>query len=114
MIEKERIGKQLKELRLSRGWTQQYVSEYVNLSRSAISNIESGKRALTLSTLKRFCELYNIDISYFGMETESYSELQDLTTRLETLFHSEMDEEKKDKFYLDIMRLYLESKKDTK
>lgn len=113
MIERERIGKQLKELRLSRGWTQAYVGDHVSLSRSAISNIEGGKRALTINTLKRFCELFKIDISYFGMETDNFSEVQDLMTRLETLFNSELDEPKKDELYLKIMRLYLDSKKDT-
>lgn len=65
MIDKNKIGNQLKELRKSRGWWQLEVADKVGLSRSAISNIEAGKRALTLTTLNRFCEVYNIDISYF-------------------------------------------------
>lgn len=111
MIDKEKIGKQLKELRLSRGWKQVQIAEKVGLSRSQISNIESGKRALTLSTLKRFCEAYNIDISYFGIETDSFNEALDLTSRLEAIFRSEyIDDEKKDEIYRDIMRIYLASK----
>lgn len=111
MIDKESIGKQLKELRLSRGWRQSDVSEKVGLSRPAICNIEAGKRALTLSTLKRFCEVYNIDISYFGIETENLDEALDLTTKLEKIFRSEeVTEEKKDEIYRHIMKIYLESK----
>lgn len=111
MIEKEKIGKQLKELRLSRGWRQSYVAEKVGLSRSQISNIESGKRALTLATLKRFCEVYKIDISYFGIETENFNEALDLTSRLEAIFRSEyVPDEKKDEIYRDIMRIYLETR----
>ena len=111
MIDKAKIGKQLKELRLSRGWKQVQVAEKVGLSRSQISNIESGKRALTLSTLKRFCEVYNIDISYFGIETDSFNEALDLTSRLEAIFRSEyIDAEKKDEIYREIMRIYLETR----
>lgn len=82
-MNKIKIGKQLKELRRARGWRQLEVADRVGLSRSAISNIESGKRSLTLVTLQRFCELYNIDISYFGIETESFEESVDLIARLE-------------------------------
>ncbi len=111
MINREKIGDQLKELRLSRGWTQATVADRVNLSRPTISNIEAGRRTMTLSTLKRFCEIYQIDISYFGIETESYEETLDLTTRLEKIFTSDLDEKKKDDLYLQIMQIYLDSKK---
>ena len=111
MIDKQNIGKQLKELRLSRGWRQSDVSDKVGLSRPAICNIEAGKRALTLTTLKRFCEIYNIDISYFGIETDNLDEALDLTTKLEKIFRSEeVAEEKKDEIYRHIMKIYLDSK----
>lgn len=112
-MDKIKIGKQLKELRRSRGWRQLEVAEKVCLSRSAISNIESGKRSLTLTTLKRFCELYNIDISYFDIETKNFDENLDLIARLEKVFLSnEVDDATKDEIYRDIMELYLKSKKN--
>ena len=111
MINKENIGNKLKELRLSRGWRQVEGAAMVGLSRSAISNIEAGKRALTLTTLKRFCEIYHIDVSYFEIETENFDETEDITARLETIFASdEIDEAKKDELYRDIMRIYLKFK----
>lgn len=111
-MDKIKIGKQLKELRRSRGWRQMEVAEKVGLSRSAISNIESGKRSLTLTTLQRFCELYNIDISYFGIETKNFDENVDLIARLEKVFTSDrINESKKDELYRDIMEIYLKSKK---
>lgn len=112
MIDKQRIGKQLKELRISRGWRQLEVADRVGLSRSAISNIEAGKRAMTLSTLKRFCEVYQIDVSYFDIETENFDEALDLTSRLEAIFASdEIPADKKDELYRDIMKIYLEHRK---
>lgn len=111
MLNKEKIGKQLKELRNSRGWRQSEVADKTGLSRPAISNIEAGKRALTLTTLQKFCEVYQVDISYFGIETNNYDEALDLTSRIEAIFKSELEEEKKDEIYREIMRIYLESKK---
>lgn len=106
------IGRKLKELRLSRGWKQTDVADKVGLSRPAISNIESGKRALTLSTLQRFCEVFNIDISYFGISTDAYNEAIDLVSRIESLFNDLPDAEK-DELYRTIMKLYLTSRNDS-
>ena len=107
MLNKEKIGSQLKELRISRGWRQCEVADRVGLSRPAISNIEAGKRALTLATLKKFCEVYSIDISYFDIETDNFDEAVDLTTRIEKIFKSDIPDEKKDELYRQIMKLYL-------
>lgn len=111
MIDKQKIGKQLKELRVSRGWRQNEVADKTGLSRPAISNIEAGKRALTLSTLQKFCEVYKIDISYFGIETNNFDEALDLTTRIEAIFKSDIPDEKKDELYRNIMQLYLNYRK---
>lgn len=111
LINKASIGQQLKELRKAQGWTQSTVADKVELSRPAISNIEAGRRALTLETLTRFCELYKIDISYFGIDTENFDETQDLTARLEKIFNSNISDTKKDELYREIMKIYLDSKK---
>lgn len=111
MIDKSNIGAKLKELRLSRGWRQADVADKVGLSRPAICNIEAGKRALTLTTLKRFCEIYKIDISYFDIETDNFDEALDLTARLEKIFKSDIPDEKKDELYRHIMQLYLSYRK---
>lgn len=111
MIDKKKIGQQLKELRLSRGWTQTQLSEKVGLSRPQICNVEKGHRALTISTLHKFCEVYSIDISYFNIETNNFDEALDLTTRLEKVFKSDViDEKEKDELYRQIMKIYLDSK----
>lgn len=110
MINNKNIGRKIKELRMSRGWKQLELADKMGLSRPAISNIESGKRSLTLSTLQRFCEVFSIDISYFDMETDNYNEALDLTSRIEALFNSDLPDDKKDELYRTIMKLYLDSK----
>lgn len=112
MLNTKNIGKQLKELRKARGWRQLEVADKVGLSRSAVSNIESGKRALTISTLKRFCEVYSVDVSYFDIDIDNFDEAVDLTTKLEKIFKSEhISDEKKDEIVRDIMRIYVENRK---
>ena len=111
MINNKSVGRKLRELRISRGYKQYEVADMVGLSRPAVCNIEAGKRALTLNTLKKFCEVYSIDISYFGIETESFDDTTDLISRIEALFNNdELHEEKKDELYRTIMSLYLKSK----
>ena len=112
LINSKRIGHQLKELRISRGWKQKELADKVGLSRPAMSNIESGKRSLTLNTLKRFCEVFNVDISYFGIETGNFDEAVDLMSRVEAIFNSDdLADDKKDDLYRRIMQIYLDSKK---
>ncbi len=111
MINNKSIGKQLRDLRVSRGWKQTEVAKKVGLSRPAISNLEAGKRSLTLSTLKRFCEIYEIDISYFGIETLTYNEGIDLVSRIEAIFNSNIPDEEKDKLHRTILEIYINSKK---
>ena len=111
MINNKNIGLQIKNLRVQRGWKQCDLADKMGLSRPAISNIESGKRSLTLATLKRVCEVFEIDISYFGIETDNLNEAIDITTRITALFNSDdLPEEQKDELYRTIMQIYLNSK----
>ena len=107
------IGKKLKELRLKRGMRQYEVAEKIGMSRSAISNIEKGHRSVTVKTLHNFCELYNINISFFDdvIDVKNFDEAVDLTTRLENIFSSDkISNEKKSELYEEIMRIYLRSR----
>lgn len=109
MINHKRIGRQIKELRILRGWKQYELADKVGLSRPAICNIEAGKRSLTLNTLKRFCEVFEIDISYFGIQTDSFDDAVDIISRLDALFNSDLSKEKKEELYRKIMKIYLDS-----
>lgn len=109
MINHKRIGRQIRELRIRRGWKQYELADKVGMSRPAICNIEAGKRSLTLNTLKRFCEVFAIDISYFGIETDNLNESIDIISRLDAIFNSDLPIEKKEELYRKIMKIYLDS-----
>lgn len=109
MLNHKRIGRQIRELRLLRGWKQYELADKVGLSRPAICNIEAGKRSLTLNTLKKFCEIFEIDITYFGIQTDSFDDAVDVISRLDALFNSDLPKDKKDELYKKIMKIYLDS-----
>lgn len=59
------IGKNIKNLRLERGLSQEKLAEYVNLSREHLSCIERGKYSINLETLYNISEFFDIDIKHF-------------------------------------------------
>ena len=63
MISHLEIGQNLKIIRKSQGMTQEYVSNALGISRTAISLIETGKRKINTEELARIVDLYNITIS---------------------------------------------------
>lgn len=68
------IATRLKEAREYLGLSQHEVAASLNLSRSAISMIESGQRRVESLELKALAKLYQRPIGYFtGEDTESLS-----------------------------------------
>ncbi|KQB99544.1 helix-turn-helix domain-containing protein [Pedobacter sp. Hv1] len=54
--------KVLKQLRLTRGYTQQQIAEKLNIDRTTYSSWENGKVDLTFSQLKRIAGEYSMDL----------------------------------------------------
>lgn len=70
MTYEELIGKNLKEVRLQRGYTVQQVADYMNMAKSTISLYENGKRQIASSILFRLLDFYNVDdINGFYLKT---------------------------------------------
>lgn len=69
MTDKElavRIGKGLRELRGIR--TQVGVAKEIGIHQNSLANYENGKRIPNDQIKKKFCEYYNIPISFFYPE----------------------------------------------
>ena len=61
--EKEQVRKlSLKEIRKKRDLSQDYVAQYLKISRPTLSLMEEGKKELTFSQLFSLEELYKIEI----------------------------------------------------
>lgn len=60
----ERISKKIKELRLSKGLTQEYVASVADVNTSHISNIENNRVKISLTTLIHVCNALDTTVDY--------------------------------------------------
>ena len=64
-MDKKILGKQLKQIRISRGMSQEKLSELVYLSPRQMSIIETGNSYPSLDTFVRIAEVLEFDINEF-------------------------------------------------
>lgn len=103
----EVIGKKLKQLRKSKGMTQEDVAEKVNITRSTISNYEIGRRTPHLKDLSSLAGVFGVGLDYFGVSPKD--EAFDLIARAKEIFEStDVPRETKESLYREMMKLYLE------
>jgi len=57
---KKELGKQIKRLRTSYGYTQEELSEMIDISQRALSSIELGKNFATANTLDKILSVFDI------------------------------------------------------
>ena len=60
----EDIGKRVKKRRIELGYTQEYLAEKMDVSIQMISGTESGKKALKLENIIKFCEILETTPDY--------------------------------------------------
>jgi transcriptional regulator with XRE-family HTH domain len=58
-----RFGKRLRTLRQKRGWTQLQLGEKLGLDRGYISDIENGKRNVSLEVLEIMAQGFELSVS---------------------------------------------------
>jgi transcriptional regulator with XRE-family HTH domain len=63
----ERVGKNLRGLRNSKGYTLRHVAEQLGIDYSYLSKVEKGQPA-SLDLLQKLADFYKVDISYFFTE----------------------------------------------
>lgn len=84
--ERVTLAKRIKETREYLGFTQQQVAEALSVPRSAISDIETGKRRVSADELKRIANLYQHPVSHFlGEEPELAPDVAALARTAENL-----------------------------
>lgn len=60
----KKIGNRLKEVRLSKNLTQEYIANAINVNTSHISNIENNRVKVSLTTLVAICNVLDITVDY--------------------------------------------------
>jgi len=68
MLQKK-IGLRIKELRLKNKMTQEKLSELANIDISFLSEIECGKRNISLNTIEKISQALKIDVNYLLNES---------------------------------------------
>jgi transcriptional regulator with XRE-family HTH domain len=58
-----RVGRKIRLLRESRGWTQQQLADMTGIGRVHVSELENGKREAGLRMLERLAETFEISVS---------------------------------------------------
>lgn len=106
------LGDKVKLLRDRRGLKQDDLAKVLELSRCQISNLESGRRNLSLKQLEKLCEYFKIDMSYFLM-SETTDSCLDLIEKAKLLFESkELTNIQKEDLFTSIMKIYINSKEN--
>ena len=63
-----RIGQKLKELRISKNLTQEYIANIADVNVSHISNIENNRVKISLPTLVHVCNALGVTVDYILLE----------------------------------------------
>src|SRR5262245_57388951 len=72
--DRKTLGERLREAREYLGFSQEEVATFLGVSRSALSNIETGRRKVDALELKKLAGLYKRSVGYFtGEEAEGAS-----------------------------------------
>lgn len=68
--------KKIKELRHEREWSQEYLACRMGISAPSISKIEAGITAITLSSIERLAQIYEVPLTQLlGVDDETVPEL---------------------------------------
>ena len=76
------MGERLRQAREYLGFSQEEVAKYLNISRSALSNIETGQRKVDALELKKLASLYKRPVTHFTGDSCSSANDAALRARL--------------------------------
>lgn len=91
---KKEIGRQIKELRIKNGYTQEKLSEMINISQKALSSIELGKNFITSETLDKILSIFDITAQEF-FATDDCKDSNELLIRINRNMNKFADNPKK-------------------
>lgn len=101
----------LKTLRQRHRYTQQDIANKLGVTRSTVSNFEIGRRKPEIDVLEKLADIYGVDLNYFSSHPMTANDLMDLVEKAESIFNNpHITEDKKDKVYQDLMKIYIAMK----
>ncbi len=77
---KKILGDNIRRLRISRGWTQVYLADVLEMTPSFFTLVESGQRGMSLDVIEATAEIFNVPVaSLFIDHTSSNNSKNDKT-----------------------------------
>lgn len=109
------VGQKIRQLRKARSLKQDELGEVLGgLSRGQVSNLETGRRNISLHQAKLLADFFGVTLETLGLKTDEV-EVNDLLTRAKLIFENNtipLDE--KQELYEEVMKLYLSAKEQIK
>lgn len=87
------MGNKIKQARLANQYTQDYVSEHIDISTDLLRNIENGRNIGNIPTLLNLCNFLKITPNYLFSDLLTFQE-KTLDTDLKTYFNQLSEESK--------------------
>lgn len=92
------LGKNLRRLRESKGWTQQELADKIKISRGTYAHWEIDKRTPDLEMLKKLATLFEVTLDYLAdkeaLQIIAFNEIDDYSLRIAKKI-ARLSEEKK-------------------
>ena len=93
MDNKKLLGKRIKEIRKSKGYTQEQLSEMIEIETSSLSGIESGRFFPSLHVLDKMSMILNVELVEF-FKFSSIDIPKDIETELDKIIKNQSSENK--------------------
>ena len=71
------LGRKIRELRKERKWTQEYLSELLDINPKSVLRIGSGQTFPTIQNIEKLSEVFEIEISDL-FNNKSFADIKDL------------------------------------
>ncbi len=109
------VGRKIRDFRKARSMKQDDLGVVLGgLSRGQVSNLETGKRNISLHQAKILADYFGVSLETLGLATNDI-EITDLLTRAKLIFESQsVPIDEKQELYESVMKLYLEAKEQIK
>lgn len=109
------VGLKIRELRKARSMKQDQLGEILGgLSRGQVSNLETGRRNISLHQAKIIADYFGVSLETLGLKTDEV-EINDLLARAKFIFNDEkVPFEEKQELSEEIMKLYIMAKEQIK
>ena len=79
------IGQRIKERRIFFKYTRETLAELVDISPQFLANIESGKKGMSFSTLKKLCEVLAVSCDYVILGKSSVGDHEQIDELLKNI-----------------------------